>query len=233
MPIFAMQYYGKGEVLFIGTDETWRWRDNTGDRLTARFWGQIVARLGLPHLLGNTSRTQIDLERGEAILGQPGSVKVRVLDSKYEPVVRPTLRATLVARDGTPQRREIVLRRITGQPGEYRGTVPNDTPGRHEILIAEAEGLEKAELPYRVELPPRHELEEAGLAEDQLRGAAVGSGGTFYREEDLHRLPGAIQVERVPFVQRQEVLLWNPLTMVLFVLLISAEWVLRKFSNLS
>jgi hypothetical protein len=93
MPLVASHFYGKGEVLFLGIDETWRWRDGTGDRLTARFWGQVVSRLGLPHLLGNAARTQIDLERGQAVLGRPGSVKARLLDGKYEPLTRPEVRA--------------------------------------------------------------------------------------------------------------------------------------------
>jgi len=236
MPLFATQYYGKGEVLFLGTDETWRWRDSTGDRLTARFWGQVVARFGLPHLLGNARRSQIDLERGEAILGRPGTFKVRLLDSKYEPVVRPTVQATLVnldSKDEATRSRTVTLRRVAGQPGEYRGSLPNDAPGRHEIRLAESDGLEAATLNYRVELPPRHELEEVGLAEEALRSAAAVSGGQFYREEDLHRLPQAIESRTAPFVLRQEVLLWSVLPLVLFVLLISAEWLLRKFSNLS
>ena len=71
MPLFAWQYYGKGQVLFLATDESWRWRYNTGDRLTARFWGQIVLQLGLPHLVGNSERVQLRLEQSEAILGRP------------------------------------------------------------------------------------------------------------------------------------------------------------------
>lgn len=235
MPVVASHYYGKGEVLFLGTDETWRWRDSTGDRLTARFWGQVVSRLGLPHLLG-ARRTQLDLERGGATLGQPGAVKARLLDPKYEPMTRPTVRATLVSlesRDEATKAREVVLRRITGQPGEYRGSLPNDTPGRHELRVNPGEGVEPGSLPFLVELPPRHELEEAGLAEEPLRAAAAASGGAFYREEDLARLPDALTPRSTEFTQRQEVLLWNPLALVAFVALVTLEWLLRKFSNLS
>jgi hypothetical protein len=235
MPVFAAHHYGKGEVLFLGTDETWRWRDNTGDRLTARFWGQVVARMGLPHLLG-ARRTQLDLERDAATLGQPGSVKARLLDPKYEPITRPAVKATLVsldARDEDRRSREITLRRVAGQPGEYRGALPNDTPGRHELRLPAGDGLEGGALAFGVELPPRHELEEAGLAEDALRALAATSGGAFYREEDLERLPDAITPRASQFALRREVLLWNPLALVLFVVLITAEWVLRKFSNLS
>lgn len=236
MPVVASHYYGKGEVLFLGSDETWRWRDGTADKLTARLWGQVVARMGLPHLLGNARRTQLDLERGGAVYGQPGSVKARILDTKYEPVTVQTIKATLVnldARDDESRSRDVLLRRVAGQPGEYRGALPNDAPGRHELRLPAVGSVEAATLPYSVDLPPRHELEEAGLAEEALRSLASASGGAFYREEDLQRLPDAIEAKSLAFTQRQEVLLWNPLALVAFVLLISIEWVLRKFSNLS
>lgn len=236
MPVVATHYYGKGEVLFIGSDETWRWRDSTADRLTARFWGQVITRLGLPHLLGNARRSQLELERGSALLGQPGTIKARLLDAKYDPVVRPFVRGTLVPLDAPEGRttvREVVLRRISGQPGEYRGTLPHEVPGRHEFRLAGGEGLEAATLPFTVELPPRHELEEAGLAEEALRNAAALSGGLFYREEDLAHLADSLPRRTTSFVQRQEILLWGPLALLAFVLLITCEWLLRKISNLS
>jgi hypothetical protein len=118
-------------------------------------------------------------------------------------------------------------------PGEYRAALPNDTPGRFELRVDEAEGLEPASLSFRVEQPPGHETELAGMAEEALRLAAQTSGGQFYREEDLHHLATDITARSLPFVQRQEILLWSPLTMLLFVSLITAEWILRKFSNLS
>jgi len=232
----SLDGYGKGEVIFIGTDETWRWRDSTGDRLTARFWGQIVARFGLPHLLGNAKRTQLVLGSGGSLLGRPGTLEARLLDAKFEPVTLPEVAATLVnldAKDPAARSRDILLRRVPGQPGEYRAALPNDVPGRHEVRVAGGAGLEEASLPFRVELPPRHELEEVGLASEALRAAAATSGGRFYREEDLHGLPDAVVRQTQPFVQRREILLWNPLAMAAFLLLITAEWLVRKFSNLS
>jgi hypothetical protein len=236
MSLIAAQYYGKGEVLFLGIDETWRWRDGTGDRLTSRFWGQIVTQLGLPHLLGHSRRVQLELERGEAVLGRPGTVKARLLDKDYEPLTRANVKAVLVHQDaGEGQKREqpIELRRIKSMPGEYRASLPNDTAGRFELRLDESEGLEPSSLSYRVEQPPGHEMEIAGMAEEALRSAAQTSGGRFYREEDLHRLAADIEPRTLPFVQRQEILMWSSLSMLLFVALITAEWVLRKFSNLS
>ena len=70
------------------------------------------------------------------------------------------------------------------------------------------------------------------MAEGALREAARLSGGRFYREEDLHLLPRQIKPQQVPFTMHVEKLLWNPLMMILFVGLVTAEWVLRKLSNL-
>jgi hypothetical protein len=86
---------------------------------------------------------------------------------------------------------------------------------------------------YRVKAPPGHELEEAGLAEDELREAARVTGGEFHREEDLYRLARDLPTLTTPFTMRQEYLLWHPLAFFLFLGLISVEWVVRKFSNLS
>jgi hypothetical protein len=232
LPLIATHHFGKGEVLFIGVEETWRWRDGTADRLTARFWGTFAVQLGLPHLLGNARRSQLDLERGDPVLGRQGAVKARLLDPKYEPLTRQRVKAVLVNME-TRAEREVPLERVPAQPGEYRAMLPNDAPGKHELRIPSGEGVEAAVLPFRVELPPRHEMLQVGLADEALAGMASASGGRFHREESLHTLPDAIEGASHFFTERREVLLWGPLAMALFILLITAEWVVRKFSNLS
>ena len=47
LPLIAHHYAGQGRVLFVGTDETFRWRQNHGERFNYRIWGQsdrFVAR---------------------------------------------------------------------------------------------------------------------------------------------------------------------------------------------
>ena len=40
--VIAAQPYGLGKVLWVGTDDTWRWRHRVGDAYHHRFWGQVV-----------------------------------------------------------------------------------------------------------------------------------------------------------------------------------------------
>src|SRR5438874_7503293 len=57
MPVIASQQYGLGQVVYVGTDNTWRWRKNAGDLFYTTFWGQIAQRVALPRLLGSSKRT--------------------------------------------------------------------------------------------------------------------------------------------------------------------------------
>ena len=41
-PLIAQHYAGQGQVLFVGTDSTWLWRQNVGDRFFYKFWGQGI-----------------------------------------------------------------------------------------------------------------------------------------------------------------------------------------------
>ena len=41
-PLIAQAYAGRGQVLFVGTDSTWLWRQNVGDRFFYKFWGQAI-----------------------------------------------------------------------------------------------------------------------------------------------------------------------------------------------
>ena len=117
-----------------------------------------------------------------------------------------------------------------GRDGEFRCLLPHDKEGRYEIRV---NSPEPATFSYRVNLPPGHELVESGMAAEELRQAARLSGGGFYQEEDLYRLAAQITPRKHDFTLRQEVLLWNPLIFILFLALVTAEWVLRKFANLS
>ncbi len=234
MPLMVSHYYGQGQVLFLGSDETWRWRWNHQDRYFIRFWGQIIYQMGLPSLLSDSAkRVQGSLQNSQAILGQPGTVYFRLLDKDFNPRTDSKVEVTLEhldAKAGQERFRKYTLTALPGRPGEYSVLLPHDKPGRYEMKV---NNPEPSTFSFRVDLPPRHELEESGLAEKTLRDAAQLSGGRFYREEDLSQLSASVPLEHVTFTRSQEVLLWNPLVLLLILLLLTVEWVLRKFADLA
>ena len=61
--------------------------------------------------------------------------------------------------------------------------------------------------------------------------ASEQSGGKLYREEDLYKLPGDLRPQLAAFSRRQEILLWTPLMFLVFLGLITVEWICRKLAN--
>lgn len=234
MPLLAAHYYGKGYVLFAGFDETWRWRRNEADRYFFRFWSQAVYFAGVPRTLG-TKMTQLSLDTPDPAVGRTGQVYARLLNSDLKPVRADKITATAERIDAPPADGErtakVTLNALPSQPGEFVATIPFDREGRFTLKVEN--GDDTATLDYRVSLPPEHEQAPGGMAEEDLRKLAASSGGQFYREEDLHRLAASVPRQTTPFVQREEVVLWNAWSLLLVIALFAVEWTVRKLNGLS
>ena len=233
MPLLASHYYGKGYVIFCGFDETWRWRRNEADRYFYRFWSQAVYAAGAPRTLG-TKLTQLSLDTSDPALGKTGQVYARLLNADLKPIRTDKISATVEKADAVSERATTVtLNALPNQPGEFVAAVPFNQEGRFTLKVEN--GDDTATLEYRVSLPPDHELSAGPMAEDDLRKLAESTGGKFYREEDLPRLPDDLKAKATPFVEPSEVVLWRWANWwwLLVLLLFAAEWTVRKVNSLS
>lgn len=234
MPLLAAHYYGKGYSIFAAFDESWRWRYNEADAYFARFWSQLVYVAGVPRTLGS-KLTQLALDTPDPQLGRTGTLYARLYTPEMRPVTAERLSARLEHLDAAAAEADriqmIDLRALPGQPGEYVAAVPFDRTGRFRIRVDN--GSDTGTLEYRVHLPPDHELAPGGLAEEELRRLAAATGGQFYREESVHRLPDDLPRKTITQTRREEVLLWYRWAMLAVIALLAAEWVLRKFWSLS
>src|SRR5204863_2542686 len=93
MPVVAVQQYVTGQVMFVGTDNTWRWRKNKGDEQYVTLWGQVIQRLALPHLLGESKRTQINPEKKEYVTNEKVKVLARLYTEAYAPITQEVVKA--------------------------------------------------------------------------------------------------------------------------------------------
>ncbi len=53
-PLLAVHSHGRGRVMYVGTNETWRWQGTGGGDCYKRFWMQAVEWLGTPRSQGTT-----------------------------------------------------------------------------------------------------------------------------------------------------------------------------------
>ncbi len=226
MPIIAMQQYGLGQVLFCGTDNTWRWRRNENEPRHAALWRQIVQRLALPHLMGESKRTQLTSDRKTYTTGDRVGVYARLYTREFNPVTDPVVRGTYTVNGRSVP---IELRPMPDQPGMYRGEFVAGEPGPYTFAV---EVDPESKLEFAV-TPPRLELGETAMQEKLLRQLADASGGKFLREENLDSLPDLVKAKSETVRSTHNVELWaNPFYFTIIVVVAGVEWFLRKRNQL-
>jgi uncharacterized membrane protein len=230
MPVIALQQYGLGQVMYVGTDNLWRWRRNTGDHYHAALWGQIVQRLALPHLLGASKRTQLTSDQKSYPVGSKATIYARLFTETFEPITEPVMKAQYMLLSVAGQNpRELTLRAVPDQPGMYRGEILPDKAGQYEVVVIEDKSTT---LRFEV-VEPKAELAESAMNETLLRQMAAVSGGAFFREEDLHTLVKQMGGKRERIQNTREIEIWSsPIYFLLMLGILIAEWITRKISQL-
>ena len=80
---------------------------------------------------------------------------------------------------------------------------------------------------------PKFEFGETAMNEGLLRELAATTGGQYFREEDLYKLPELISAKTERVQSPMEVELWaSPLYFILLLGVVTVEWVVRKLSHL-
>lgn len=228
MPVIALQQYGQGQVMYIGTDNLWRWRKNVGDLYHSAIWGQIAQRLAMLHVLGGSKRTRLSTDRKSYVTGERVQVFARLQTAGAEPLQEPSVKGVYGLRGGGKST-EVVLRAAPDHPGLYRGEFLAGLAGQYQFFMEQ--DLDTP-LDFSV-TEPKFEYGETAMNESLLRDIATTTGGAFFREEDLFKLPETIAAKTERVKSPLEVELWSsPLYFILMLLVLASEWVLRKMSYL-
>ena len=233
MPILALQRYGKGQVCFLGSDESWRWRFQPGAAEHRRFWGQLSASLGMPRVLGG-SASSVETDKAEYSVGDRAQVIARVLDQQLNPLPVETVEV-VISRDLSKE--TVVLAARPDQPGVFAGEWLPGAEGAYRVELVATGGAAQAEARQVQVSAPRIEFDDAGMRQDLLASVAAAGQGAFLPLDQLDRLPKAIADAAAKRAEatgdRGERTVWNaPTIMLLLALLLCGEWFMRKRSDL-
>lgn len=228
MPVVALQGYGSGQVLWVGTDNTWRWRRNRGDEFYVTLWSQMIQRLAQTHLLGAAKRTRIELDKEIYTAGDRVIVTAHLFDPLYKPLENVTVSAHSAKTDG-PGVSDVLLKR---QPdGVYRGEFTAAEAGAFKFYV-DAPGDPEQKKTYSV-IEPATEVGDTNLNEELLTKLASTTNGSYFREESLYKLPDELNRKTELVRSPQEVDLGSSwLYFVLLMGTVTAEWILRKTAQL-
>ncbi len=224
-PVIAMQRYGKGQVIWMGTDETWRWRSKPGPEAHRRFWGQLIGSLSQAHLLGKTNRVQLETDKSEYVIGDRAAITARLLDQDFNRRVDDQV--TAIVERGALGKEEVVLAAVKDQPGTFQGEFVPGTAGEYRLVIKDEE--DEAERLFTA-VAPRIEFDDPGMRAELLTQIANATKGRYATLADLADLKKDLAAqEHVAEPRREERALWNaPGVMILITLLLGLEWFFRK-----
>jgi hypothetical protein len=236
--LIVRQPYGRGQVLYIGLDSTWRWRYRIGDTYHHRFWGQVIRWASSDYVRFGTDKpvyqegqdvtVDLSLEDKEARnMPAAGELKARIIC-----LAEPGQKEKLVAL--VPLNAAEGLRVLKGQ-------VRNLPAGRYKLELAGADKTLSAKLkdkppaPFLVTPRDNKEMDHLETDEDLLRDVAKKSGDSpeVYTPASAGKVVDRLTQRTVTRVERSERGLWQEwFTLIVFLGLVTVEWVGRKLAGL-
>lgn len=227
-PILVVGRYGAGRTMFSAIDDSWRWRFYTGETVFDTYWVQQLRYLARSRKIG---QRKIAMESLKPVyeLGEQVRLTLRVLDPQLQVQLPEHIRVEIADASGQTVHSHILVRQ-QNQPDLYVLSYPADQVGKFVIRFAALAGVSEAvQIPIEVSTP-RLELANPQVDRAALsRIAAQTQGQVLELGQARQLLPTLIpSAARVVPVESSHPL-WNaPLVMVLFVFLLTAEWVWRK-----
>lgn len=236
LPALVFRRFGSGRVLYSAFDESWRWRQDVGDKYHEKFWKQ-TAKMVMEEPFAVMDRfLAIDTGPPYYEEGDRAQIRVRMRD--------PAAMAWLEANKAKPVA-------MLYQGDKLVAQVPLDPDFQSALYRGFSEPLKGGEYEVRVRVPgvPDDQLRartqftvasvatgEMGILychEKQLRQMAADSGGRYYAEEDMAQLAEVLK----PFSSGETIIeeekLWQSYwTFLPIILLLTLEWTLRKRAGL-
>ena len=233
-PLLVTHMFGKGRVVYLNTDETWRWRQLSDAKLYWAFWSNVMK-----YLTPSVARQVVITTGGDRFsAGEKIHVEVEAYDSSFQPLKDPTYTITMVSKptDGqAPSKQEIVCEALPDKPGRYKGVITQNMTthlGVYELTDPKIAGDKVEPKVFRIELP---QAEAERPEADAVVCEAVASNPEFsLNVADLGRLAELVPSGKLPAVRDVPRELWDSrLTLILIVTLLTIEWIVRKKYNMA
>lgn len=230
--LMATQLYGPGRTVFIGFDSSYRWR-YIDEALFDGFWARLIDRVGRNKVLGGRYPFILSLDKSVYRVGELVTLRARLIGSSEELASLSSLQVE-IERGGQTLLEDLAFEPSAEDPELMVATFTAEQPGAFLARVGpagqdEGEGaVRKASVPFRVE-QPRQELDNPTLDRALLDDLARASDGRVFTLPEARRVPSAFKLRSVERIREFREDIWDaPLLCGLVVLLLTAEWLLRK-----
>jgi uncharacterized membrane protein len=227
MPLLVTQNYGRGRTAVLATGGSWRWQMSMPleDESHETFWRQLLrwTVTDTPGQITTSVPNQILLDDGRT------QISADVRDKEYKPAADARVTAQILGPEGITAEVEMAPDPVT--PGIFRVDWNAEKAGSYVAEVIARRGEEE------IGRQPLHFQRLDGVAENfhteqnrpLLERLAEQTGGSYWRPQDLSRLPNEISYSEAGITIRETRELWNmPAVFLMIMLLRACEWLLRR-----
>ena len=233
LPVIVLRQFGAGKVVWMGIDETWRWRYDVADKYQDAFWHQLADAIMEPAYAAHNQFIALDAGGVNYQAGDRAEIRVRLRD-EHGRLISAGHPLAMLFRDGQ-KIATLPLAADENSGGAFRGKTAALAPGRYEVRV-DAGQLVPATPDMPVEFyvqdkggDAAHELAELTCNEDLLKQMAQASGGEYFREEEVAKLVHKLAPLSNGRIEESETVLWQSwFWFIPIMVLLTTEWILRK-----
>jgi uncharacterized membrane protein len=226
-PLLVAGRFGAGRTLFSAIDDSWRWRYYTGESTFDTYWIEQLRYLARGRKLGQRKFT-FNPDKQVYELGKEVTLQLRLLSPELiGQLSSPTPVQVIDDATGQPIQK-VDLNRQEGAADVYTGSFAADRIGEFTVKLPPIAG-QSMSLSYNVQSPQR-ELEDPRV--DMATLSRLSTEAPIPLSAAASRLTSIRSAARIIPIDSSQPL-WNaPLAMILFVALITMEWILRKMNGM-
>ncbi|MCP4377582.1 MAG: VWA domain-containing protein [bacterium] len=232
LPLLVTQTVGAGRSLYVGMDATWRWRYVHDGYYHRRFWARSLRYLASMR----TRRIVISTGGSQFSAGENITIEVTAFDKEYKPLTAEKFVVEMID-TATGKSKVIELPAVNAKtkPGKYKRTILARETGSFEVTALRSGGDSPDDVTSKkifVELPKAEARRREANPKTLQR---IASGPDYFMGiHEASSLAKRIPSGREKITRMDPSNLWDcPLTLIIIVLLLGAEWIIRKKYNMA
>ena len=190
-----MHRYSASPVLYLGSAETWRLR-RVDPALFDQFWTKTIRFVAQEHLLRQSSRGSLSIDRDRYNVGTTVEVRAQLKNSRLQPLTSPSVMLH-VTRDRI-DRQDVLMPADPSRAGRFVVELPVLRPGEYDLEVSVPETAdERVHQTFRGVVP---KLEEENPQRNTalLREIAEKTQGEYYDDLSVARAPASRPWALVP-----------------------------------
>ena len=227
-PLVVGMRYGAGNVLYVATDEIWRWRNGRGETYPERFWVQLLRSLARPSLGIGREEVRIAIEPGRAVVGDTVRVEVEL------PAGAPPATVALEAIPEDSRGSAVDIVAMPGSNGLFVAAWSPEREGRWKVRPRDPSLAARAGDGAILEVTRSdRELRDAEADRPLLESLARETGGRVVRPAEAAVLVRSLPNRSIRTENPLRDPIWNsPLALAILMSLLASEWIIRRSARL-